>query len=177
MSEIKQHHADKRNMNSIVSNMANEKGVALVMAMVMIVLLSILGAMSLSTSTIEIGISGNYRNSMEALYAAERAVEYAATNGSIYTTIGTSSTVENLKTGAHPANISITTSGGRTSGLDLDANATNEVQFLSSGALPPGSGSDPDLFGANYYLISVTGSGPNSVIYKIEAQIARVVPK
>lgn len=174
MLKIKQHHADKRNMNSIVSNMANEKGVALVMAMVMIVLLSILGAMSLSTSTIEIGISGNYRNSMEALYAAERAVEYAATNGNIYTTIGTSAIHEDLDNVTHSGNISITTIG-RTSGLD--AAATNEVQFLSSGALPPGSGSDPDLFGANYYLIAVTGTGPNSVIYKIEAQIARVVPK
>ena len=176
MSEIRQHNPDKRNMNSIVSNMANEKGVALVMAMVMIVLLSILGAMSLSTSTIEIGISGNYRNSMEALYAAERAVEYAATNGSIYTTIGTSATHENLNNATHYNNISITTNG-RTSGLDNSAGVTNEVQFLSSGALPPGSGSDPDLFGANYYLISVTSAGPNSVTYKLETQIARVVPK
>src|SRR3972149_9425026 len=172
MSEIKQHHADKRNMNSIVSNMANEKGVALVMAMVMIVLLSILGAMSLSTSTIEIGISGNYRNSMEALYAAERAVEYAETSGTIYSAIGTGSVDLNLA--PHPANISITTNGRESK---LDDTATNNVQFLSSGALPPGSGSDPDLFGANYYLISATGSGPNSVIYKIEAQIARVTPK
>ena len=172
MSEIKQHHADKRNMNSIVSNMANEKGVALVMAMVMIVLLSILGAMSLSTSTIEIGISGNYRNSMEALYAAERAVEYAETNGSIYSTIGTG--FQDLTLAPHPANISITTNG-RVSKLDETA-TDNRVVFLSSGALPPGSGSDPDLFEANYYLISATGSGPNSVIYKIEAQIARVTP-
>jgi hypothetical protein len=51
------------------------------------------------------------------------------------------------------------------------------VQFLNAGALPPGSGTDPTYFQSRYYAISVTGEGPNNSVSRIDAQVARVVPK
>lgn len=158
----------------------NQRGVALVLALVMLALMSILGVMALSTSITEVGISSNYRSSQQAFYAADRAVEYAMTNEQIFDTIGTGSV--NLNTDGsgtpsdtrddHIANIAAATTN---SGLDSDA--TNQVVYLTSGALPPGTGSDPTYFQARYYVITVSGEGPNNAAARVETQVARIVPK
>ena len=144
----------------------NQHGVALIMAMIMLVLMSILGALSLSTSTTEIGISGNYKNSQETFYTADAAIERAATDSSIYTTIipGTTNSWSNT------AAWSIGSSGTVNVGNVI-------VQYLSSGSLPPGSGSDPEVFQAYNFLSTITASGPNSSESRLESQMARIVPK
>jgi type IV pilus assembly protein PilX len=156
-----------------VSILRNQEGTALILALVMLVVLSILGAMSLSTTDTEIDISSNYRNSKEAFFAAERAIEYASTNGDIYTSIGTGSVNLN-NTGTYASDVS-EGSGPKTSGLDT--NAANQVTYLSTGPLPPGTGTDPTYFESRYYLINATGKGPRNSSTRIEAQVARVVPK
>lgn len=152
-------------MNSI----RNEKGVALVMAMVMLVLMSILGALAISTSTTEIGISGNYKNSQVAFYTADAAIERAQTDSSIYSSIvpGTTDSWQNTA--------SWSVGSGTSSGTISAGNV--KVEYLTSGALPPGSGSDPESFQAYYFLATVTAAGPNNSEYSAEAQMARVVPK
>ncbi len=62
----------------------NERGMALIIAVSLMAIMSLLGAILLSVTTSDIQLSGNYRNQYEAFYAAERAVEY-----SIRTVIGT----------------------------------------------------------------------------------------
>ena len=158
----------------------NEKGVALVLAMIMIVLMSILGAFALSTSTTEIAISGNYRNSQDAFYAADSAVEYAATNGAIYTAIGTSTTPQDLNLSPYKENLSID-NNGRVSSLVDTANVST-VTYLGDGggSLPAGFIYDADVGGgykANYFLITVTTTGPSGSQANIETQIAKLVPK
>ena len=157
----------------------NEKGVALVLAMVMLVLMSILGTFALSTSTTEIGISGNYRNSQDAFYAADSAVEYASTDGNIYASasllvIGGTVNLNTDAGGAYLTNISINNSG-RVSGLDTTA--TNNVTYLASGSPPPGSGYDEESFQARYFLIQVTATGPNESKASVESQTVKIVPK
>lgn len=162
----------------------NEKGVALVLAMIMIVLMSILGAFALSTSTTEIAISGNYRNSQDAFYAADSAVEYISIDGNIYNRDLAAFPV-NLNTadaGVYLTNTSIN-NNGRVSGLDTSA--TNNVTYITCGALPAGSGYETSaaLAGsggsgynnANYFLITVTTTGPSGSQSSIEAQIAKPV--
>lgn len=164
------------------SRLGNERGTALVLALVMLALMSILGALSLSTSTTEVGISGNYRSSQQAFYAAERAVEYAMTNEQIFDTIGTG-TID-LVADADTTNATATTSDDHianiaadTSNSGLDESGTNQVTYLTSGALPPGTGSDPTYFQSRYYIITVTGQGPNNSAARVETQVARIVPK
>lgn len=160
----------------------NEKGVALVLAMVMLVLMSILGAFALSTSTTEIGISGNYRNSQDAFYAADSAVEYASTDGNIYASpnlllIGGFVDLNTDAGGTYLNNISINNSG-RVSGLY--PSATNRVTYIASGTLPLGFIYEADIsegYKANYFLITVTTTGPNGSQSNVEAQIAKLVPK
>jgi hypothetical protein len=150
----------------LAGSLRNQQGTALVLTLSMLALMSILGALALSTSTTELGISGNLRSSQEAFYAAERAVEYAMTNGNIYSIIATGE--ESLD--GYNGDILI----GR-SGLRLGAGS--KVEYLSSGALPPGSGSDPTYFQSRYYIISVIGEGPNNSVTRVEEQVGRIVPK
>jgi hypothetical protein len=152
----------------------NQRGIALVLAMGMLTLMSIIGAMALSTSSTEMGLSGNYKTSQLAFYSTQRAVEYAMTNGDIYAGIGTGSV--DLEAGVHPANIT----GGTDEAMGLQPRATpddNRVAFQAAGNLPPGSGSDPTYFEARYYLVNVTGQGPNNSVARVETQIGRIVPK
>lgn len=63
---------------SVLKPMSNERGVALILTMSMLVILSILGVMVLETTNTELGITTNYRVASEAFTAAELAVEYTA---------------------------------------------------------------------------------------------------
>jgi Tfp pilus assembly protein PilX len=55
--------------------LANEQGTALVIALMSMMLLTALGAAVVMVSRTETAIANNYRNSQEALYAADAAVE------------------------------------------------------------------------------------------------------
>jgi hypothetical protein len=63
------------NARPVVARMAREDGVALIVALMAMLLMGALGmALTLTTST-ETRIAGNYRTGVEALYAADAAVE------------------------------------------------------------------------------------------------------
>jgi type IV pilus assembly protein PilX len=163
-----QERTDKKNSSNPLNN---QRGAALVLALAMLTIMSILGAWVLSSSTTEIGISGNYRTSQQAFYAADRAVEYAMIDEVIYSTVT-------------PANPSLSLNATMAENIQADTgnsglrqDAPNQVDFLTSGPLPPGTGSDPTYFQSRYYAISVTGAGPNNSTARIDAQVARVVPK
>ena len=57
------------------TRLAGEKGTALVIALMAVMLLTALGAAVVMVTNTETGISANYKNSTEALYAADGAVE------------------------------------------------------------------------------------------------------
>jgi hypothetical protein len=161
---------------SLRRRLSGERGTALVLALVMLALMSILGALALSTSSTEVGISGNYRFAQQALLAADRAVEYAVTNEDIFNRIGTGSIDLDDDAGAadnlvHVNNIAAGTGDSGLSGSD------NEVEYIGVGGIPPGYGSDPALFQGRYYVVRVTARGPNNSSSRVEQQVVRVVPK
>lgn len=55
----------------------NERGMALVIAMVILCILTIIGVAAINTSTIETLISGAEKERQEAFYAADGGIEYA----------------------------------------------------------------------------------------------------
>jgi type IV pilus assembly PilX-like protein len=63
------------NMNRFRARLANEQGTALIIALMAMMLLTALGAAVVMVSTTETKIAANYRNSSEALYAADAATE------------------------------------------------------------------------------------------------------
>jgi len=153
-----------------VRSLTNERGAALIIALVMLALMSMIGIMALNSTDTELSISTNYRASQEAFYAAERAVEFAETNGAIYSAIGTDAVDLNGTDYAPTIKDDDTRSG-------LKADELNEVRYLTTGALPPGSGSDPTYFQSRIYTINVTTEGPSGATSRVEAQVARIVPK
>ncbi|HZB24480.1 MAG TPA: pilus assembly PilX N-terminal domain-containing protein [Vicinamibacterales bacterium] len=62
-------------MSSPRTRLAAEKGAALVIALMAVMLLTALGAAVIMVTNTETSISANYKNSTEALYAADAAVE------------------------------------------------------------------------------------------------------
>ena len=56
--------------------MEHERGVALILALLVLSFLAILGGALLTTSTIDIWISDNYKTSTQNLYIAEAGIDY-----------------------------------------------------------------------------------------------------
>ncbi len=172
-----------------VYGLDNENGVALILVLVVLVLLSILGFTVLTTSTSELRIVGNNRNMQTAFFAADSAVDFAYTNSAIY-----SSLVPGTDSWPAPNSGKILDQYGNPTGDSPDKNynqvtvggqkALVKVSYVETGALPPGTGSEVDAgigsgggFKANYYSVSVKGSGPNNSQVEIDSYVARVVPK
>lgn len=170
----------KSTSNLLVAGGLNERGMALILVLSMLTIMSLLGVLALSTATTELNITGNMQSSREAFFAAERAVDYASIAGDIYETIG----INTVDLNSDQADDIKVDHGSIASGLDTTA--TNQVGYLTSGPLPPSSGSDATLFEMRYYRISVTsrvalaGSDPGDPAIssaRIEAQVGRLVPK
>ena len=62
-------------MTRLRTRLSNEDGTALIIALMSMMLLTALGAAVIMVSNTETRIANNYRNSQEALYAADAAVE------------------------------------------------------------------------------------------------------
>jgi hypothetical protein len=60
--------------------LGDQSGVALVIALVMIVVLTLIGLVSTYTSTFEIKLSGNKRGTTDAFYAADSGVQVTVAN-------------------------------------------------------------------------------------------------
>jgi Tfp pilus assembly protein PilX len=148
----------KRDNNTL----GNDRGYALVLALIVLFLMSVLGTMMFTNASSETQASRNYRVRQDAFYAAERAVEYARSDVNIYSAIGAGTVAIPL------------------TGISLAAgssNATGAVTYLSNGNPPRGSGMDATEFQANYFAISATGTGPVNSRTEVETNVARIIPK
>ena len=78
----------------------NERGIALIMVLVLLALLTLLGAWALDTSSTDLKIAGNYKNAEAAFSMADTAVAFASnpanlTNACEYISACTSTTGSN----------------------------------------------------------------------------------
>ncbi len=147
-----------------------ERGVALIIALVMLMLLTILGAWVLNSSSTDLHISGNYRNNQQAFYTGDAAINYL-TNSNTLTTAYTSMSVTNSAY-VPPAPMAVSVS----------SQATGTVEFLRSGPLPLGSIYDADVdyngnpkFHGLYFNVQTVGTGMNNAQVVIEAGVVQVV--
>lgn len=144
------------------TRIGNERGMALVLALIVMFLMSLLGTMIITNSTSENQGARNFRTKQDSFYAAERAIEYAKTDVNIYSAVGFGS-----------VNIPLT-------GVSLAAgtsDAAGTVEFLASGNPPRGSGIDATEFQANFYVITAAGTGPANSRTETETSVARIIPK
>ncbi len=134
----------------------NEKGSALLIAMIMLVVLTVIGTASINTSTTEVMISGNYRAMKEAFYNTEGPTEYAVKQLNIYSTIG--------ETIGASATIPLAGDNNNSSllGKNIFSNVkAGSVTLKSIRNVPRGdTGTAANQMDGFYYIIDVTGSGP-----------------
>lgn len=159
----------------------NNHGAALILVLVVLLLLSILGFTVLSTSTSELQIVGNNRNMQMALFTADGAIDYALTNPAIYNSIIPGS----QESWPKPGDGNSSKMGNTYNDVTIGGNtAAVKVDYIETGAVPAGSGSEVDAglssgggFKANYFTVSVVGTGPNNAQTELESYVARIVPK
>jgi hypothetical protein len=180
----------------------NDRGIALIIVLVMLLLFSILGATMLATSTSELKIAGNYRNSEESFYTAEAALAFAFNFTPIYDVIdpnlipgatGTvwpvagagkvldtnfNETAEDNDQHGHNKNFNRITIPGTQNSADV------KVEYVGKfDQTPPGSGYQMDSgvgssgggFKTVNYLVSVIAYGPNNSQAQVESMYYNVV--
>jgi len=140
----------------------DERGMALVMALVLLTLMGVLGTIMFKVTDYEMQIARNYSWRQDAYYAADSGVEYAQTDANIYTAIGLGT-------------INIPVGGASLAAGASDATGT--VEFMASGNPPKGLGVDATMFQGNYYLINVTGTGRSNSTLGLESSVVRIVPR
>lgn len=155
--------------------LGNERGMVLIVVLVMLLLFTILGATVLTNSTSELRVTGNYRNQQQAFFVAEGGFEQGQVSNAIYSIIPNVGDAWN-------GTITYTSAGvvTITQNAVAVAGAVNTAQIVAenigSGPPPPGSGFD-ETFVANLYDLDVTGFGPNNTEIEISTNIARIQSK
>ncbi|RKX24148.1 MAG: hypothetical protein DRP47_11815 [Candidatus Zixiibacteriota bacterium] len=170
----------------------DEKGSALIIALLLLAIMSVFGAILMSTSTTEIQLSGNYRNTQESFYTADRAINYSmqgASAGSGVVDLYLDQNTSIPSTPIHRTLIAVDQSdlenidenGDGTRDNPIMSDDRNSVIYIGSGAPPVGSGSDASLFKARNYAIDAVGIFPASAANpsrsELRAQFAKIVPK
>jgi len=157
--------------------LANERGVVLILVLVMMTLLLILGATVLTSSTTEIRLAGNIRNQQQAFYIAQGALELAPATAAVLNAMGN---VGDTWTGTIAMNGSniVATQGALTALPTGTQNVAQlHVEYSASTTPPRGSGASADAFTANYYEFNVIGKGPNDSEVEIISEVYRLQAK
>lgn len=151
---------------------SGEKGMALILAIAMLAILSILGAVVMEVSTRDLGQSATFMPARQAFYTADRAVEYSM-NRDIIINLSPGATVNLM-------NDDTISPGTLTHKQIIEAGSvgtltTGSITDLGVNELPPSVaamyGSE---FGANFYHVEVRTTAPANAQSHVNASIIRL---
>lgn len=132
----------------------NERGAALIIVLVMLVLLSILGATVLTSSTSELSIAGNFKVAQETFFSADAALEFAQLNDDLTPLASTFAT--------YSSNITVGSSQSKIISRNLGKKPA-----------PAGYSSETAAFG---YSVTVTTTGLNNSEAIVESVFLKMRP-
>ena len=147
----------------------NERGAALIVAMVMLLLLTMIGILALNTSSTELRIVGNYRNTEVAFFAAEGGVAFGQTSPTIYDSLVL----------APPVPVTSWNSADHGGPVTVGSNnADVVVVWVASSSIVPAkiaAVTDPDAVKViNHFVGTLTGHGPNNAAVVLESEFVRL---
>jgi len=153
-------------------SVGNERGMALILALLMLTLLGILGIWALDTSTTDLKIAGNFRSNQYAFYAADAGVGYV-TNANMLLA------VYNFAYGSPGW-----TSGNVSVDVSTSSTCSASVPTIFRGPLPQGGGAsviyDADIGSSGwhgvYTAVTSAGSAVNHSTAVIDAVVVQAVP-
>ena len=153
-------------MSIFVRRSKNEEGSVMVVAILILALLTIIGIAAMSTTNVELKISGNEKSYKMALYAAEAARGYVAKTPELYgpdnITLGEEINFPDENDPLEVVQLSSTQSFGGT------------VEYLGFSAPPRGSGTQVGTFKAHKYKMTCEGYGPAKAESQVEAGFYRM---
>lgn len=135
----------------------NEKGIALIVTISMLFILSVLGVFSLANSTTDLHIAGNFRNQMLAQYNADVMEGYGVNNQSIISAI--SPGVVN----SYPSGTGFTTVPDPTGSVGFIGDTSIRVEYLCS-TLPLRGMSETSAV-VHHFLVTAVGRGASRTIH------------
>lgn len=147
--------------------MGNERGVALVVAVLVMITATFLGIAAVMTSDIETRISGNQRCSEKAFYAADAGVDRGL------------AWLLNLGTSA-PSHSSLPTMDETQHVFDpqKDPNCYTRYRITDLNyTAPPPPGWEITMFEKHYYRVNSLGAGPVNASKEVEVIASVVFPK
>jgi len=146
------------------SIVGNERGVALVVAVLVMITATFLGIAAVMTSDIEIRISGNQRCLEKAFYAAdagaERGVAWLLDRGIT----------------APPEKSLLPTMGNTAKELDAECISRYRIIDLNYKGQPP-PGWEMTMFESRFYRINALGNGPDNTTKEVEVIASHIFPK
>lgn len=153
-------------MPRVLKPLRNERGVALLLALAMLAIMTVIGVFALDTSTTEVQISGNYRTSQDAFFAADRAIMFGLGHARFpMNPIDPTKNILNmsgLSVNDTTANVIVAAGSGNSS------LKSGTIECIYEGSeLAGGSGGESKV---GYYLINATVAGPNGSEARVEAQ-------
>jgi hypothetical protein len=155
-------------MMSIMSKggamMGNERGVALVVAVLVMITATFLGIAAVMTSDIEVRISGNQRTLEKAFYAADAGIDE-----------GVAWLINNVGT-SPPADMELPTMNGTRHDFDTGCYSQYRITDVKYSSHPP-PGWELTMFESRYYRVNSIGTGPANASKEIEITASRVFPK
>lgn len=157
--------ASGRKARSSVSR--GQRGIALVLALVMLTLLGMLGALALNRSSTELHITGNYRNQQIAYYNADDVEGWGPNNPLVITSIS-------------PYKVNTFPTGTGMQQMALPAGAVGEkwvrVEFLCTSSAW-GDKTDQELYLSYHYLVTIRGVGVNGAEFIVESEVSQKGPR
>ena len=144
----------------------NQSGAALVIALVMMILLTLIGLAAIFSSTFEIKLSGNKRCSTDAFYAADSGVQVVSADGSNFNKINP--TYQPFEDEDNP----ITNPTTATLDVTVTYNAAQQ-------GAPRGYGVSATQFEFQHFLIDSTGrtcANPVPSASTIDEKVVKLIP-
>ena len=152
----------------ILVNRKNENGYVIVACLMVLMLVTIIGVMSIRTSNSDLDVSTNHHIFSRAFYAAEAARAFVRYNPDLYGSGHiTSGTPVGFPDAADPTITRPIISGEQEA-------FRGTVEYLNSSVVPRGSGFQAGKFRAHNYRMICEGHGPRNSITRIEAGFYRI---
>ena len=150
------------------ANRRNEEGYVIGTCLMVLVVITIIGVMSIRTSNTDIEISTNHHLFSKAFYAAETARAFVRYHTELYGSGRiTPGTPVSFPDEADATVTHAIISGGNES-------FKGSVEYLNSSVVPRGSGFQVGKFRAHNYRMICEGHGPRDSIARIEAGFYRI---
>lgn len=160
-------------MRYILVKNKKESGAILITALVMLVILTLLGLSTISTSTLEEKMAANSQEINRAFQTAETGLEIAMTDDTAFTTtnlVDDNGTVDDYTDDIYSyeaTNNSLSSYG---------ASTTYRAEYRQKTSPPRGSGWDASIYAFYYFDLSGTGSTPSGAASEVHGGAYQIGP-